>query len=103
MMYPARLLSLSLVLLGLSSQIRAHAIITPALGVSGAPTRNDVQRPSASAECGSVDVASALAASGSAVLSEAGTFSANVTNFNRCAVLLLFLFCVGVVIRCVWL
>ncbi|KZT28000.1 hypothetical protein NEOLEDRAFT_1176170 [Neolentinus lepideus HHB14362 ss-1] len=71
----------SIVAAGLSMQVSAHAIIAPALGVSGTPVRNDVQRPSANSECGNVNVASTINTS-TAITMTGNTFTATVTNFN---------------------
>jgi len=42
----------SFVILGLGLQVSAHAGVTPALGVNGQFTRNDVQKPTAAKPCG---------------------------------------------------
>jgi len=42
----------SFVILGLGLQVSAHAGVTPALGVNGQLTRNDVQKPTAAKPCG---------------------------------------------------
>ena len=69
-----------------TSQATAHAIITPALGVSGTPARSDVTRPSNNAPCGNgVNVASAIAGSQSVNAAADGSFSVDVTNFNAYA------------------
>ncbi|KAH9851052.1 hypothetical protein C2E23DRAFT_733802 [Lenzites betulinus] len=61
----------------------AHAIITPALGVTGAAVRADVQRPSASSECGTVNIAQSLDSSPFTIADPAtGIFNANITDFN---------------------
>jgi len=70
-------------LLALSLQANAHAIVSPALGVSGTPVRNDVKRPSAASPCGAgVNVASALDSSTAVTASAAGVVDATGTNFN---------------------
>ncbi|KAI0701395.1 hypothetical protein BC835DRAFT_246534 [Cytidiella melzeri] len=63
-------------------QIQAHAIITPALGVNGTATRNDVQRPSTNAMCGNTNINNTLTSSTPIIAKSDGTFMANVTNFN---------------------
>ncbi|KAH9905087.1 uncharacterized protein BXZ73DRAFT_561, partial [Epithele typhae] len=70
------------VALSVSLNAHAHAIITPALGVSGTAVRADVQRPSTSAPCGEVDVASAFATSNAATLGADGSFTVAVTDFE---------------------
>ena len=69
--------------LGLSLQAHAHAAISPALGIKGAPTRSDVQRPTTAKPCGNANLA-AIDASADVTASANGTFSATITNFNRC-------------------
>ena len=69
-------------LLGLSLQVHSHAIITPALGVNGTPTRNNVQRPSTANKCGNVNVASLINTSKAVTADASGNFAVTVTNFN---------------------
>jgi hypothetical protein len=66
-----------------SLQVNAHAIINPAIGVTGTPSRNDVQRPSAANGCGNVNVASVLGTSTAVPVSANGTFNVTVQNFNQ--------------------
>jgi hypothetical protein len=70
------------ILLVVSVQINAHAIITPALGVNGTAVRGDVQRPSTASPCGTVDVASSIGTSTAVVADANGTFITNATDFN---------------------
>jgi len=72
-----------LTLLALALHASAHAMPSPALGVAGAPTRADVQRPSTSKPCGTVPIAANLDKS-TAIATEADgmTIMMNVTNFN---------------------
>lgn len=73
---------LSALLLSLSYHALGHAIITPALGVSGTAARSDVTRPSNNAPCGNgVNVANAIGGS-SAVQANGNSFTVTVTNFN---------------------
>lgn len=73
------LLALSL---SLPYQVSGHAIITPALGVTGTPARSDVTKPSTNSPCGNgVNVASAIAGS-TAVQANGDAFTVSVTNFN---------------------
>lgn len=62
-------------------QVLGHALIEPAIGVTGAGARADVQRPSTAKPCGKVNVASALAGS-TAVQATNGAFTVTVQNFN---------------------
>ena len=68
--------------LGLAWHAQGHAIITPALGVNGVGTRNDVQRPTNATMCGKVNITATIGTSGTIALSASGIFSANITNFN---------------------
>lgn len=74
----------SALLLCLSLQTHAHAIIVPALGIPAnqAATRSDVQRPSSNAPCGKVDITTALTSATPVVAQSDGSFEVNVTNFN---------------------
>jgi hypothetical protein len=79
----SRYLTTFALLLTFSSYAHAHTGMTPALGVTGAFTRADVQRPSAATECGSsINVAKSIDASTPVVAGADGTFTVNVTNFN---------------------
>jgi hypothetical protein len=69
-------------LLSISLQVSAHALITPAIGVSGKGARSDVQRPSAAKPCGNANIAQTLGSSTTAQLSAQDTFTATITNFN---------------------
>lgn len=70
------------VALSLSSQAFGHAIITPAIGVSGTPVRGDVTRVSSAAPCGSgVDIASRIPGS-EAAQAVGNAFNLTITNFN---------------------
>ena len=72
---PAGTISLSLQALG-------HAIITPAIGVTGTPVRADVTRVSSAAPCGNgVNVAAAIPGS-DAAQAVANAFNVTITNFN---------------------
>ncbi|PSS36964.1 hypothetical protein EW026_g2070 [Hermanssonia centrifuga] len=68
--------------MGLTLQVQAHAIISPALGVTGTPVRNDVQRPSTASPCGSVNIAKTLDTTTPIVAAADGSFTTNITNFN---------------------
>ncbi|KAI0370570.1 hypothetical protein BV20DRAFT_943721 [Pilatotrama ljubarskyi] len=70
------------VVLGATLQAAAHAGITPALGVSTTFIRANVQRPSAAAPCGAIDIASNFDSSTPIIANPDGTFDATITNFN---------------------
>jgi len=71
----------SVIVLFMGLQVNAHAIITPALGVSGAPTRNDVQRASAAKPCGDTSL-SKVASSTPVKIGAGGVVTMTVQNFN---------------------
>lgn len=80
-MFSSRLF-VSVLALALSvAQVNAHAAIAPALGVSGSPVRNDVQRPSTNTPCGTVNIAQNIDTS-TAIPLTGSTFQATVTDFN---------------------
>lgn len=80
-MFTKPLATITLLLSALAT-VRAHAIITPALGVTGTPARSDVTRPSKAKPCGAgVNVAQAIPGS-QAVTADGNSFTATVTNFN---------------------
>ncbi|KAJ7498246.1 hypothetical protein B0H11DRAFT_1999186 [Mycena galericulata] len=68
--------------LALALQANAHAMPSPALGVAGIPARSDVQRPSTSAPCGSVNIASSINNSTAIPVEADGSVMFNMTNFN---------------------
>ncbi|KAI0334047.1 hypothetical protein GY45DRAFT_142898 [Cubamyces sp. BRFM 1775] len=70
------------VFLGLSLQVSAHAGITPALGVTGTFIRANVQRPSAAAPCGTINIAANINNSTAIPVNPDGTFGATITDFN---------------------
>jgi hypothetical protein len=71
-----------LFLLALTSSVNAHAGVTPALGVKGTLTRNDVQRPSTANPCGKVNIDQTLDSSTAIPANANGSFSAAAINFN---------------------
>ncbi|KAI0634384.1 hypothetical protein C8Q77DRAFT_1055906 [Trametes polyzona] len=81
-MFSQSLIATVALCLGLTLQASAHAIITPALGVSGVAVRADVQRPSAAAECGKIDIASNFDTSTAVPVASDGTFTVTITDFN---------------------
>jgi len=69
--------------LALCLQVNAHAAVSPALGVSGTPVRNDVKRPSTASPCGAgVNIASTIDSSTAVAANAAGTINADAINFN---------------------
>lgn len=72
---------ISAVVLSLGLQVSAHAVISPAVGVTGAPARSDAKKPSAADPCGGV-ATSKIAASTAAQADAAGSVKLSVTNFN---------------------
>jgi len=71
-----------IILLALTSSVNAHAAVSPALAVNGAPVRNDVQRPSSAEPCGNVNIAQNLDSSTPVQALANGTFSPSITDFN---------------------
>jgi hypothetical protein len=69
-------------LLALTSSVNAQAAVAPALGVNGTTAANDVQKPSASALCGTINIADSLDNSTAVAASADGEFFVNVTNFG---------------------
>jgi hypothetical protein len=67
----------------LSAQVNAHAIINPALGVTGKAARANVQRPKAGAECGKANIAGGIDAANAVAVGAGGSFSVTAQNFNN--------------------
>lgn len=78
----SKIFAFTAVILAFSAQVHAHAAVAPALGVSGTPTRNDVQNPSTASPCGKIDIASALATSTPVVAAANGTFTVTAIDYN---------------------
>ncbi|THV07948.1 hypothetical protein K435DRAFT_772282 [Dendrothele bispora CBS 962.96] len=78
----AKILSAGTLFLALTTQVNAHALIAPALGVNGNGARSDVQRPSGNNACGNVNVAQTIGSSTPVQAAADGTFTTTVTNFN---------------------
>jgi hypothetical protein len=72
----------SIFLLASISSVNAHAGVSPALGVKGQITRNDVQRPSTNSPCGNVNIAQNLDSSTPVKADQNGTFTLDITDFN---------------------
>ncbi|KAF8068977.1 hypothetical protein FPV67DRAFT_1415070 [Lyophyllum atratum] len=74
--------AIAAVFLTFSAQVHAHAALAPALGVTGAPKRSDVQRPSTASPCGKASVAATIDKSTPVVAAADGSFTVTATNFN---------------------
>jgi hypothetical protein len=72
----------SIFLIASISSANAHAGVSPALGVKGQLTRNDVQRPSANSPCGNVNIPQNIDSSTPIQADATGNFSPNITDFN---------------------
>lgn len=68
---------------GLALNVQAHALIAPAIGVTGTGVRSDVKRPTNARPCGNVNIANSLASSTAVSANADGSFSMTITNFNR--------------------
>lgn len=78
----SKLLTCATLVLVLVLQAHAHAAIAPVLGVTGAPRRSDVQRPSNVKPCGRTNIAANIDGSTPVAAAADGTFTTTVTNFN---------------------
>ena len=79
-------IAFSLFVLALASQVSGHALIEPALGIPTGGTRNDVTRPSRQEPCGAgVNVEAELPNSQKVPVNPDGTFTLNISNFNKYA------------------
>ncbi|TFY73194.1 hypothetical protein EWM64_g10818 [Hericium alpestre] len=73
----------SVLVVALSSQAYAHAVISPAIQVTGTPVRKNAVKPSTNAPCGkNVDIA-ASASTAQTVAANGDSFSVTVQNFNK--------------------
>nr|GAT42574.1 predicted protein [Mycena chlorophos] len=71
------------IVLALALNVHAHASPVPMLGVSGIPTRNDVQNPSTGSPCGKINIAETINSSASVAMEADGrTAKINVTDYN---------------------
>jgi len=57
-------------------------IITPALGISGSPEANDVQKPLDNAPCGGIDIAQKIDSSEPITADGTGQFTPSIKNFG---------------------
>jgi len=78
----SKIFAFTAAILVFSAQVHAHAAVAPALGVSGTPTRNDVQNPSTASPCGKIDIASALSTSTPVVAAANGSFVVTAIDYN---------------------
>ena len=79
----AKIWASSLLVLALCLQVTAHASVSPLLGVSGATTRADVQRPTAKNPCGAgVNIVSEFKSSTAVTADASGSVQLNATCFN---------------------
>jgi len=78
----SKFFAIAAVFLTFSAQVHAHAAIAPVLGVTGAPKRADVQRPSTASACGKTNVAATIDKSTPVVAAADGSFTVTATNFN---------------------
>lgn len=70
--------------LAIGLQVNAHAGVTPALGVSGNLTRNQVKRPSASSPCGAgVNIATDINSATPVAADATGSFNAEAVSFDK--------------------
>jgi hypothetical protein len=65
-----------------ATNVLAHSIISPALGVKAAAVRNDVQRPSTQKPCGNAAL-TAIDTSTAVTADASGSFTVDVQNFNK--------------------
>jgi hypothetical protein len=71
---------LSAVFALLSSTANGHAMVTPAMGVSGKASRGNVQRPSTAKPCGNVNIA--IDSAQTVAANAQGVFTVTAQNFN---------------------
>jgi len=72
---------ISIAVLLLSLQVNAHAVISPALGASGKPVRNDAQKPNKGKPCGNADL-SKVDSSTPVKANGNGLMTMTIQNFN---------------------
>ncbi|KAG6856945.1 hypothetical protein H0H87_011931 [Tephrocybe sp. NHM501043] len=77
-----KVLNVALVAITFSTQVYAHAVISPVLGVDGTAKRADVERPSTAKPCGATNIAANIDSTTPIVAAADGSFIATVTNFN---------------------
>lgn len=71
----------SVIMLFFSLQVHAHAVISPALGISGQPVRNDAQRPNKGKPCGNANL-SKIDSSTPVKVGGNGEMTMRIQNFN---------------------
>ena len=67
--------------LAIASQVHAHAVVSPAMGVAGEPVRKDAQRTGRN-PCGRMDVAQNLDSSQTITPNADGSITMTINNFN---------------------
>jgi len=77
----SRTFIVSAIILAMGLQASGHAIVTPALGVKGNGSRNNVERPSTGKPCGKASL-TAIDTSTPAIAAADGTVQMTITNFN---------------------
>ena len=70
-----------ILLLALTSSVNAQACISPALGVSGTPDANNVQKPSDDAPCGTINIAQNIDSS-TPLAPEGGYYYPSIINYK---------------------
>ncbi|KAH9984015.1 hypothetical protein BJV77DRAFT_953414 [Russula vinacea] len=70
-----------ILLLALTSSVNAQACISPALGVSGTPDANNVQKPSDDAPCGTINIAQNIDSS-TPLAPEGGYYYPSIINYE---------------------
>jgi len=79
----AKIWASNLLVLALCLQVTAHATVSPLLGVSGAATRADVQKPTAANPCGAgVNIVSEFKSSTAVTADASGSVQLNATCYN---------------------
>jgi len=77
----SKVFAVAALVLTFTAQAHAHAAVSPALGVNGAPKRNNAQRIRG-APCGNTNVAATIDSSASVNAAADGSFSVTAINFN---------------------
>ena len=79
----SRVFAIATVIVTLSVQAQAHAVISPALGVTGTPQRLDAQIPLKVLPCGlKANIAGDIDTATPVVAAANGSFAVTITNFN---------------------
>lgn len=86
-MFFSKAILVSAVVIAMSLQVSAHAIILPAVGVDGTAARKDVTRPKDNDPCAGADLSKLAAEKGIPVAAD-GTANPKIQNFNPCVFLI---------------